>query len=474
MLKQLSFTFFILIYVSSCKSSSNTTTSKTATLDHIFELAKKDDRQLLSFFTEMPKGGDLHHHASGTPYAEQFIENALADSAFINPKTYKLSKSKLADKDAIPIHEFLKSHPSQKDSIIDQWSVRNHKSNGRSGHDWFFESFPKFDAAFVGHESELLSQICEKAANDNIQYIETIINVPNVQDSVKLLADQNSWEKDNRPTEEKLEAWLTYFEEKGIDKWAKANADSLDAFLSRTNTHGIKLKFQTFGLRIFEDQSLIFGHTILSFKTALLTDNLVGVNFVAPEDNALALKNYKLHMQMFGFLKKKYPFVNVALHAGELVLGKGEAQPNDLTFHIDEALTIAKAKRIGHGVDISSEDRKDEILKFMKENGLAVEINLESNEVILETDKSAHPIKTYWESGVPICISTDDEGVLRTNLINQYILLTKYLPEITYSEVKELVYNGIKYSFLSEKEKNETLKALDQKFKLFESSFLNS
>jgi adenosine deaminase len=58
-----------------------------------------------------------------------------------------------------------------------------------------------------------------------------------------------------------------------------------------------------------------------------------------------------------------------------------------------------------------------------------------------------HPFPVYRKYGVPVAISTDDEGVSRTHLTQEYqrAVLTYAL---RYSEVKEMVRNSLEYSFL--------------------------
>ena len=444
-------------------------------LDNYFEKIKGDNYKLELFFKKMPKGGDIHHHAIGTPYAEEYIKNAINDSCYINTKTYQLyfdQRQALVEKDssAVLINTLLTNNPSEKDSIINNWSTRDYIKRNKDGHDLFFSTFTKFKPAFVGHESELLSEICKRASNDNISYIETMIRVSNLQDSVSKLTipKKAAWNFDNREIEIKLNALYEYLIENDISKWAKVNADSLDNYYNRTNRHNVNLRFQTYGVRVSSNQPKIFGHLLLAFETAALTDNLMGVNFVAPEDNFNALKNYKVHMEMFKFLSSKYPKINISLHSGEIVLGKGSVKETDLKHHINDALKTANATRIGHGVDLIKEDNFLSILDFMKKNNCAVEINLESNEVILESNIKNHPIKEYLKHNIPICISTDDEGVLRTNLTNQYILLLKYVPQIKYSEIKNIVYNSINYSFLNDLEKPKVLAELKGEFESFE------
>lgn len=92
----------------------------------------------------------------------------------------------------------------------------------------------------------------------------------------------------------------------------------------------------------------------------------------------------------------------VTLHAGELTLGL--VPPEDLRFHIREAIEIAGAERIGHGVDIMYEDEEQ-------------------------------PFETYRAQGVPLALSTDDEGVSRIDL--------------TYEDVKTFSRNSLTYAFLA-------------------------
>ena len=155
------------------------------------------------------------------------------------------------------------------------------------------------------------------------------------------------------------------------------------------------------------------------------------------------------------------------MHAGELVLGI--VQPEELTWHIGEAVHTAGAKRIGHGVDIPYEANSYDLMRYMAENKIAVEINLVSNEFILKVKNDRHPISLYKDFGVPIVISTDDAGVLRTNLIEQYVLLAKRYPEISYRDIKRFVYNSIDYSFIEEPAVKQKLRNdLRKRFREFE------
>jgi adenosine deaminase len=168
------------------------------------------------------------------------------------------------------------------------------------------------------------------------------------------------------------------------------------------------------------------------------------VNFVQPEDGYTSMTDYHLHMTMVEYAKRIYPNVHVTLHAGELA--PGLVAPDGLRFHIREAVELGHAERIGHGVDIMYEKDPQALLAEMRDRHVAVEINLTSNDVILGVRGADHPFPVYRKNDVPVMLSTDDEGVSRSQLTEEFqrAVLTYNL---SYTELKELVRNSIEYSF---------------------------
>lgn len=459
-----------LIINSSCSNSTKEIkiTDEQLTSGY-FETIKHDSTRIYSFIEQMPKGGDIHHHSRGSVMAETYIENALLDSLYVDTKDYQLYET-ATTKTCEEINILLKTFPYERDSIIDYWSVRNYVKYNRDGHDWFFNTFNKFSPAYNGHQISILSKLCKRAKSENVQYLETMIGMDAIGSKAFALGSELSTKTADTAYEVVLTDWYSQLHSLGIDKLAQENADSLDHIYSKVDKHGVKLKFLTFGLRVIPSKEAVFSHLVLCFKTADLSENVVGVNFVAPEDNSVALIDYGQHMDMFRFLKEKYPKVNISLHAGELVMGKGFTTENDLTFHINDALFKAGSMRIGHGVDIDNESNNDSIFAHMAREKVAVEINLRSNEVILERNEKNHPFKDYLQAKVPVCLSTDDAGVLRTNISSQYMLALKYFPGISYSELKKIAQNSVTYSFMNNIEKQEVLSELEEDFKEFEAN----
>lgn len=120
------------------------------------------------------------------------------------------------------------------------------------------------------------------------------------------------------------------------------------------------------------------------------------------------MRDYDLHMRMFHFLNGVYPGVKLSLHAGELTTGLVPTE--GLRHHIRAAIDVAGANRIGHGVDVALEDDPASLLAEMARRHVMVEVNLTSNDEILGIKGAAHPFPLYRRAGVPVALSTDDEG----------------------------------------------------------------
>jgi adenosine deaminase len=148
---------------------------------------------------------------------------------------------------------------------------------------------------------------------------------------------------------------------------------------------------------------------------------------------------------MVGFLHGLYPKVRISLHAGELA--PGMVPPAGLCCHIRLAVEQAHADRIGHGVDVMYENQPYNLLREMAAKHVMVEINLTSNDVILGVSGTEHPFPIYRKFGVPVALSTDDEGVSRIDLTNEYVRAVEAYG-LHYEDLKKLARTGLEHSFL--------------------------
>src|SRR5580700_4313377 len=72
-------------------AASPAASSAEARTARYFESVRSNPNLLLAFLHEMPKGGDLHNHLSGSIYAESFIQWAAEAGDCVSPKTMYLS-----------------------------------------------------------------------------------------------------------------------------------------------------------------------------------------------------------------------------------------------------------------------------------------------------------------------------------------------------------------------------------------------
>jgi adenosine deaminase len=418
-----------------------------------FDAVVHDRAQLRLFLRTMPKGGDLHNHLAGAPYAEDFLAWAAADGLCVTTGPLPALVEGPCDAPGkAPAKGLSTRDPALYGRTINSLSMRDYDPGAdnalASGHDQFFSTFGRFGAVTDGNLAGMLAVVREYAAGDRVGYVETSVNPPAMSDFVGAVRGA-TWDGDFAKAlaalEPKIPA-LTAAARQQMDE-AEAQAERRQGCLAqkpRTGACAVVLGYQAFGVRILPPQ-VVFAQLVAAFALADADPRFVGVNIVAPEDNPTSLADYRLHMRMLGFLHARYPKVKLSLHAGELTLGL--TPPRDLAFHIREAVEVAGASRIGHGVDIAYEDGAVDLLQRMARDKVAVEINLTSNDVILGVKGADHPLALYRKAGVPVVLSTDDEGVSRIDMTNEY-LRGATEQGLRYQDLKAMARASLTYSFL--------------------------
>ena len=209
----------------------------------------------------------------------------------------------------------------------------------------------------------------------------------------------------------------------------------------------VQVRYLAQVIRTFPPEQIL-AQTLYAFELMARDPRVVGLNFVAPEDAPITLRDHTQQMKIIRDVAALYPGdrKNITLHAGELALPL--VPPEAMLSHINEAVRIAGARRIGHGVDIIHEDGAWDLLELMAEQKILVEVNLTSNAVILGIEGDEHPFDLYRSAGVPLALSTDDEGVARIDLTHEYVRATRSY-DLSYDYLKELSRNSLAYSFLA-------------------------
>ncbi|OXG06652.1 adenosine deaminase [Flavobacterium araucananum] len=450
------------------------------TAENYLEKIRNNEALLTAFFQQMPKGGDLHHHFSGSVYAEPLLERAIAEDFYLNLETMEVSKTK-PSKGNWQTFSSLKNDGKlsfYEQQVMQTWSAKDYNGVSVPSDDLFFDSFQKFESTIKGHFAEGMLELKKRALAENVSYIETQLSTIPCDMNVSDLTDFNSKlrqaaaQKDEKAVLKLLDELYKAIQQKEAKKYAVEFNNNFIAKLHKDlkiDDDRFTMRYQNFVLR-FMDPVDLFKNLSIAFISANDSKLVAGVNIVSPEHGENSMKDYWLHMVMFKYCHSKFPDVKYTLHAGELTLGL--VQPEELTWHINDAIYVAGANRIGHGVDIAYEANSYDLLRYMAKNNIPIEINLTSNEFILKVKENRHPFTLYKEFNVPIVISTDDAGILRTNMTEQYVLLAKRYPDVSYAILKKYVYNSINYSFIQDAAvKKQLVKDLDARFKTFEDKF---
>ena len=420
-----------------------------------FEAARQEGQPALwMFLRRMPKGADLHMHLSGAVYAETFLKDAAEDHLCVNEAGLRFDATHHAPQcpkgevaaSTLPGNEHLYNE------LIDAFSMRTFVPvTGDSGHDWFFDTFGRFSGLKTSHRGEWVNDVATRAAGENEQYLELMVT-PKFTDAAKM-AEKIGFDPNFVQYRQKMLA-------AGLDREVPAIQKMFSTMLAQkrelehcgaesatgeaTPACGVKVRFLYQVLRNMKPAD-VFAQILLGFEVASKDPDVVGINLVQPEDGYYSLKDYTMHMEMIHALRKFYPKVMVSLHAGELTMGL--VPPKDLRFHIRQAVEIAGAERIGQGVEIAYENHAAQLLHEMARKHVMVEINLSSNADILGVKGKDHPFMLYRKYGVPVALSTDDEGVERIDLTHEYVRAAETYP-LTYEDMKLLARTAIAHAFL--------------------------
>jgi adenosine deaminase len=403
---------------------------------------------LTEFLREMPKGADLHYHLSGGIYAETMIGWAADAKLCVETTTTQLVKPPCNEAAGNVSVENAFNDPVLYRKIVDGWSMRNWQLSGQSGHDHFFDSFGKFGLSGDGHTGDMLAEVARRAALNHELYQELMFTADDGR--VAAVGKQVGWIDDFKTMRETLLANglidAVKVGRKNIDADEKQRDSDLQCGSEKAEPAcKITQRYIYQVLRGLPKQ-MVFAQILAGFELASRDPRVVGFNLVMPEDYYVPMHDYDLHMRIIDFLKPLYPKVHIALHAGEIA--PGLVPPAGLNFHVKEAVEKGHAERIGHGVDVMDEDGAIDLLKEMAKRKVMVEINLTSNDVILGVKGKDHPLAAYMKYGVPVALSTDDEGVARSELTDEY-LRAAVDQSLTYSQLKMLDRTSLEHAFIA-------------------------
>ncbi len=164
-------------------------------------------------------------------------------------------------------------------------------------------------------------------------------------------------------------------------------------------------------------------------------------------------------------------YLKITIHAGEEI---GEAEEQSIE-NIWEAIYELHADRIGHGLKLSS---NPSLLEMIKDRQIAIELCPSSNyqtqhfrDFIIDGDSGdscsdempCYPLRDYYDKGLNITINTDNWGISRTTLSEEYLKASRMIENgLTRWEVLTIVKASLKSAFLPFDAKEQLIKEADE------------
>ncbi|MCQ1061185.1 adenosine deaminase [Photobacterium sp. DNB23_23_1] len=135
----------------------------------------------------------------------------------------------------------------------------------------------------------------------------------------------------------------------------------------------------------------------------------------------------------------------VTIHAGE----QGSGQ------NVYDAIAILGAERIGHGVAIKDHEQA---YNLVKQDDVALETCPSSNvQTKAISELALHPIKAFYQDGVPVTINTDNRTVSNTTMTDEVRKVMEQF-ELSVDDYYQIYKMSVQHSFASDDIKQDLMK----------------
>ncbi|MDY0190242.1 MAG: hypothetical protein RBR22_05865 [Desulfuromonas sp.] len=396
------------------------------------DLLRNDPQKLEQYCLEFPKGALLHIHPSGTRN-RQTVKEILEE---VNPEVNgaeilveandgeisMLYPDEVEYLNTLPVLHYLDFDEETQERLVDFFFLPKNPPT----HD-----FMRFEAIFSINdllwqdvsldawvEEKTYLDFLHRCAEQNVSYVEFTRVMWPVETAFEQL---HTWAED-------------WYEETGvIVRWNCAFIRTLDY---ATNT--------------------LWAQALIDLLQNNYYPELTGIDLLANETDTPALETgQNIYLPVLAANEEGSINLHRTMHAGEL---------GDI-HNVRDAMILG-AERVGHGVKLAQDTLALEYA--VQEKMLPIEINLYSNyRLQVIDDFSQHPFLNFLRLGLPISLSTDDEGMFVTDIANEYKIAITYT-DITHEELKQMAFNSIETAFVDDSVKEQLLIDLNHKFAAFE------
>lgn len=175
-------------------------------------------------------------------------------------------------------------------------------------------------------------------------------------------------------------------------------------------------------------------------KNPEVREKLVGIDLAGNEG---ATKPSELRNEFMPLLQR---CIRITIHAGE----------TESVDSIWEAVYHLSADRIGHGLKLLD---NGELLRRFIDKNIGVEMCPSSNYQIVgfnQTDRR-YPLKEYMERGLKVTLNTDDQGISKTNVTNEFLRAAEMCPGLTLWDCIVLIRNSLSIAFCDSETKSRLM-----------------
>ncbi|PCH41724.1 Metallo-dependent hydrolase [Wolfiporia cocos MD-104 SS10] len=436
--------------------------------------------KLFKILSKMPKGGLLHAHLGATADARKLLEISLtqptvhiATSGTLTPQdlqkalpefkvlppTYLSSLESIADKtyvkgEYVPLQKARETFPSELGGTegFDNWIVNSLQINpaeAYGSHNTTTKVWSKFTSVsaisevllgFMPIWREYVREFFRSSIADGMSYVE-----PRVFFWHKFMTGADGLA--NVPHRE----WLIVYE--GV---MNDIVEELKEQGRQNALVGSKIIYTTMRFDTMKELEWHFENCIALKQE--FPHLIAGFDLVGHEDT---LKPLLEHVQpLLKFQERQVELgleIPLLLHAGE-TLGDG----TDADMNLYDAILLG-TKRIGHGYSLVKHPKLMEICKTKQ---IALEVCPISNEVLrLTTAMPMHPLPIMMNHGIPLVLSSDDPAAWGcTGLTYDFyqVLVSSEISGLI--TMGELARNSLKYSCLSQQEKERALELYEKQW----------
>lgn len=209
--------------------------------------------------------------------------------------------------------------------------------------------------------------------------------------------------------------------------------------------YGIASRLILCGIRnISPDSSLDMAELVVAYKNR----GVVGFDLAGAEDDHPP----KDHQEAFALVRKNN--INVTIHAGEAY---GPAS-------IAQAVHTCGAHRIGHGCRLREDG---DLLHYVVDHRIPLECCPSSNvQTGAVRSLSSHPMRLYYNLGSRVTANTDNRLITDTTVSKELWLMHTEMG-FSLADIKQVILNGFKSSFLPFHEKRRFLETISAELALY-------